>query len=189
MTNVDRTNRMPRFTTPREDAIIFHIDMDVMKERMSMFYLPAQVRVQADSATVLKQILRRIEQHGAEQFTDIDVSQQRMVQHRELLDKVAQRDSQTISRSSPANTMDLHQVLTALRQRLPENNLVLNESISNYPAVWMNLAPTRPGCEYHSEYTRYDRVADLTHSIDHFWRVISGLGFGSCHRCGPSWKS
>jgi thiamine pyrophosphate-dependent acetolactate synthase large subunit-like protein len=148
MTNVDRTNRMPRFTTPREDAIIFHIDMDVMKERMSMFYLPAQVRVQADSATVLKQILRRIEQHGAERFTDIDVLQQRMAQHRELLDKVAQRDSQSISRSSPANTIDLHQVLTALRQRLPENNLVLNESISNYPAVWMNLAPTRPGCEY-----------------------------------------
>ncbi|KAJ9115965.1 hypothetical protein QFC22_005108 [Naganishia vaughanmartiniae] len=148
---------MTQFTKPKENATVFHIDMDVMKERMSMFYLPAQVRVQADVATVLKQMLRGVERHGNESFTDIEVLHRRITQHRMLLDKVAQRDLQAASRLGSVDDIDLSQFLTALRQCLPENNLVLNESISNYPAVWKYIAPTRPGCEFPSQSGRHGR--------------------------------
>lgn len=151
LTDGDRTGRMTRFTKPKEDAIVFHIDIDVMKERMSLFYLPAQVRVQADSSTVLKQILRGIEQHGAEHFTSSEILQHRMSQHKELLDTLAERELDSTSASGHADSLDLPEVLKALRQHLPENNLVLNESISNYPAVWKYIAPTNAGCRFECE--------------------------------------
>jgi acetolactate synthase-1/2/3 large subunit len=133
---------MARFTKPNKDAIIFHFDMDVMKERMNMFYIPAQVRVQADSATVVKQILGQIEQAGIERFASTEALAMRIDFH-----NAARRGTEPRKPLTQQKAISLADFLQIFRRHLPENNLVLNESISNYPTVWEHIAPSQPGCQ------------------------------------------
>lgn len=133
---------MTRFTKPKKEAIIFHFDMDVLKERMNMFYIPAQVRVQADSATVVKQILGEIEREGIERFASEDSLATRIHQHNTVRG-IMKPQTAPIQQKA----INLADFLQTFRRHLPENNLVLNESISNYPTVWEHIAPSRPGSQ------------------------------------------
>ena len=47
---------IPTQCRPKVGARIFHIDVDPLKQQMPVFYLPAEVRWKADSATVFKQL-------------------------------------------------------------------------------------------------------------------------------------
>ncbi|GHJ90159.1 hypothetical protein NliqN6_6561 [Naganishia liquefaciens] len=131
---------MTRFTKLRRDATVIHIDMDVLKERMNMFYIPAELRVQADSATAVQQIQREITRCGIASFASSELLVERLARHLQLRAEMRLRAPSIRSKG-----IDLAIFLQTLRRHLPENNLVLNESISNYPAVWDGIAPTRPG--------------------------------------------
>ena len=134
---------MTRFTKPHPNATVFHIDMDVLKERMNMFYIPAVGRIQADSATVIEQILREISQWDTASYPSSVLLEQRHARHVQL------REEMKIQAPSiQQKSIDLAVFLKTLRLHLPENNLVLNESISNYPTVWNNIAPSQPGCRF-----------------------------------------
>lgn len=107
-----------------------------------MFYIPARVRVQTDSATVVRQILLEIEKYGVSEFASETLLAHRIARHLQL-----RVESHLRAPSIQQKGVDLADFLQTLRRHLPENNLILNESISNYPAVWNNIAPTSPGCK------------------------------------------
>ena len=46
---------------PREDAAVFHVDVDPLKQQMPVFYIDALMRCRADGNTALGQICRYIE--------------------------------------------------------------------------------------------------------------------------------
>ena len=52
---------IPKESSPTKGAKIFHIDVDPLKEQMPLFYIPAQKRYKANSATALSQILEVLE--------------------------------------------------------------------------------------------------------------------------------
>src|SRR5690606_38086571 len=47
---------IPKVCKPRDDARIFHIDVDPMKQQIPVFYLPAESRYKASSELVLRQL-------------------------------------------------------------------------------------------------------------------------------------
>jgi hypothetical protein len=122
-------------TKPRPDARIIHLDSDVLKTNMSLFYIPATIRAQVDSATALQQISEAIE--GSFDVKAIAARRERIMPdvHPPL---IKEKDSEL-----PMVTT----IIRSLRSHTPDKHLILNESISNYPLVWQEFKPTVPGCE------------------------------------------
>jgi acetolactate synthase I/II/III large subunit len=81
---------IPRESNPMNGAKIFHLDVDVLKEQMPLFYIPAQNRYKTDAETALTQILEGLE--GKEIDTEgvkkrLQYLSQRHKQRIERLDK------------------------------------------------------------------------------------------------------
>lgn len=47
---------MPTQHRPRQDARIYHIDVDPLKAQLSLFYISATARYRADSLSALRQL-------------------------------------------------------------------------------------------------------------------------------------
>jgi acetolactate synthase I/II/III large subunit len=113
---------IPKESKPAEDAKIFHIDVDPLKEQMPLFYIPAQRRYEADAETALAQIIEAL----SHEAIDTAVVQKRWrylsARHRKRLEKL---DSlEVIGKTTHISTPIL---VGALRNILPQNSTFMIE--------------------------------------------------------------
>lgn len=126
---------IPLHNRPSPSARVHHIDTDVLKEQMSLFYIPAITRTKADGATALRQLNTAINSRPTGDAAGRTTYWTRRHEaYVERLRHAEERPGVTIER-----------VMAALRHHIDEKTIVLNESVTNFQPVFEHLRIKRPG--------------------------------------------
>jgi acetolactate synthase-1/2/3 large subunit len=130
---------IPTISRPSDSALIFHIDVDPLKERMPLWYIAAKRVFRADAATALQQLNAAL----AEVKLEANGVAARRKHYGDLF---ALRRSGLAESELPNGVHPSGEYLTAcIRKHVDENTIALNEGITNYPAIHDHLGMTRPG--------------------------------------------
>ena len=136
---------IPTVNRPSDGARIYHIDVDPLKQAMPLWHIDARRSFQADAATALRQLNalspRRIRPRAAEWQKGRSLSRA----------APARAPPHWRSKRRPAGPVITPEYLTAVvRRHIGRDAIVLNEGITNYPAICDHIAPTRPGAFFAS---------------------------------------
>jgi len=130
---------IPLVNRPRRDAAIYHIDVDPLKQHMTLWHIPARRTFRADAATALGQLADCLAT-----MTIDDVAVAERTAHYGT--QSAQRRQALLARERPAGDAITPEYLTAcVRRHVDADTIVLNEGISNYQTICNHLGLSRPG--------------------------------------------
>jgi acetolactate synthase-1/2/3 large subunit len=130
---------IPTVSRPRDDATIYHIDVDPLKQQMPLWYIAARRVFRADAATALRQIADRL----AAAPGDPGAVAARRAHYAGLH---AERDATLRElETPPSGEITPEYAVACLRRHVDHETIVLSESISNYHTVINHLGMTRPG--------------------------------------------
>ncbi|SEQ95190.1 acetolactate synthase-1/2/3 large subunit [Faunimonas pinastri] len=146
---------IPTVSRPREDARIFHIDIDALKHQMPLWYIGSERAYQVDATGALAQINAYLDggpvdggpvDGGAVDEAAADERRRHYAGlHAERADELGRLEA------FPEGDMITPEYLVAcMRKHADEDMLFLNESISNYHTVFNHLALSRPGAIFTS---------------------------------------
>jgi acetolactate synthase-1/2/3 large subunit len=129
---------IPTINRPAKDARIFHIDIDPLKETIPLWYINAHRSFRADAATALAQINAHLGREG----WDEAAAAVRVRHYAKLHDD---RAKQLQAREQPEGETITPELLTAaVRKAIDADTVILNEGITNYPAICDHIARTKP---------------------------------------------
>jgi acetolactate synthase I/II/III large subunit len=125
---------IPTINRPREDAAIFHIDVDPLKQATPLWRINARRVMRADAATAIEQMKDYLDRHGAEETS----AAARRRYWRSLHDK---RAAELAQREAPQEEAITAEYLTAcIRREVEEEAIVVNEGITNYHVICDHMA-------------------------------------------------
>lgn len=136
---------IPTQCKPRDDAKIFHIDVDPLKQVMPVFYIEAQARYRADALTSVQQILSELKSDNAlksqlsgeesdKRWTALQAS------HKERLDKIS-----AAAQPLEDDAFGTGHLCTKLRELCPADTIWAVEAVTNTAFVHDNIQPKIPG--------------------------------------------
>ncbi len=131
---------IPTVSKPRDGVRIWHLDVDPLKQQMPLWHIPARRVFKAHAETALSQL-----NAGLARFTvnDALITERRdywAAQHH------ARRAAQARLEVPGADDGITSEYLIAqVRALMDDRTLILNEGITNYPAICNHIAPTRAG--------------------------------------------
>lgn len=135
---------IPTRCRPREDATIFHIDVDPLKQQMPLFYLPSQARYRADSLTAMEQIIQTLKTgEAAKLLAERDFTsavETRQASYAHFLTQISDAANPFLDDSF--GTGHLSKIL---RQICPEETIWAVEAVTNTSFIHDNVQPTVPG--------------------------------------------
>ena len=129
---------LPGAVSLRADVQVFHVDPDPAKASMPLWSYPVDVAVQADGPAALTAI--------AAELAGIAAGQPEV--GRRLADRVARLRDRAAGRPGPeplAGPLTPLGVMSALNQVIDAEDIVIEEAVTNAPAVYEGLERTRPG--------------------------------------------
>jgi len=130
---------IPTVSRPARDAVIYHIDVDPLKQQTPLWHIPARRTYRADAATALDQL----DQHVAGARIDEIAVAARKAHYAELHQ---QRRAALEARERPAGDAITPEYLTAcVRRHVDASTIVLNEGITSYHTICDHLGLSRPG--------------------------------------------
>jgi acetolactate synthase-1/2/3 large subunit len=130
---------IPTVNRPRDDARIYHIDVDPLKQQMPLWYIAAKGVFRADAATALQQINQHLE---SVQIDEASLEERRA--HYSGLHAARRAGLRELER--PQGDVITGEYLTAcIRAHVGDDTIVLNEGISHYQTIINHLGMTRPG--------------------------------------------
>ncbi|KAM0436602.1 hypothetical protein ACHAPT_002310 [Fusarium lateritium] len=128
---------------PREDAKIFHIDVDPLKQQMPVFYIQSDARYRADALTAVEQITEALNKE--ELANKLQASAAEAEEERS---KVYQDKLTTIAKAAEPledGSFGTGHLTKVLRDLCPEDTLWAVEAVTNTQFVHDNLQPKIPG--------------------------------------------
>jgi acetolactate synthase I/II/III large subunit len=129
---------IPTINKPREDAAIFHIDVDPLKEATPLWRINARQVFRADAALAIQQINLHLDRHG---FDEPAAAARRRF-WRGLHEK---RAAEIARREAPQGDAITPEYLTAcIRRAVDEEAIVINEGITNYHVICDHMARGKP---------------------------------------------
>ena len=133
---------LPRFVKPNPATWWVHIDVDPLKHDWPMWGFATDVRMQADAATVLRQVSAIVRARADAAFRERVAA--RMVR----LEQAARARRESVARSAQApgktGALSPAHVCAVLGRLLDPTDVVLNEAVRNSPAVLQQTARTLP---------------------------------------------
>lgn len=135
---------IPTVSRPAVDAAIFHIDVDPLKEGMPLWYIEARRAFQADAATALRQINEVVAANPPDAAAVAGRRGHyagRSAERRQKLEREA---------ATPSGVITPEYLTACIRRQVGDDAIVLNEGITNYPAIADHMAPTRAGGNFAS---------------------------------------
>lgn len=128
---------LPSAVTLRPDVQVFHVDPDPAKVSMPLWSYPVDVAVQADGPAALAAITAEL--------TTLAGAQPAVA--RRLADRVRRLRGRPAPQPQPADSGPLTPlgVMGALSQVIDAEDIVIEEAVTNAPAVYQGLERTRPG--------------------------------------------
>lgn len=135
---------IPTRCRPREDATIFHIDVDPLKQQMPLFYLPSQARYRADSLTAMEQIIQTLKTgEAAKLLAERDFTsavETRQASYAHFLTQISDA-----ANPFPDDSFGTGHLSKILRQICPEETIWAVEAVTNTSFIHDNVQPTVPG--------------------------------------------
>lgn len=135
---------IPTQSQPRKEARIFHVDIDPLKQQMSVFYIPAEARYKADSSTAIKQLHSYIHNHTSlhqqvnsysDRWTALKESHERRLNH---LSALAQTPTD-------GTTIEISYLAAAIRKAVPIDTIFAVEAVTNSISIAAQIQPSIPG--------------------------------------------
>lgn len=130
---------IPAVSHPREDAAVYHIDVDPLKQQMTLWYFATRRSFRADAETALRQLNRVLERR---QVDAADAEARRA--HWARLHEARGAELDELERE-PDGEITPEYLVACVRRHIDADTIVLSESISNYHTVINHLRMARPG--------------------------------------------
>jgi acetolactate synthase-1/2/3 large subunit len=130
---------IPTVNRPADGVPIFHIDVDPLKEKMPLWYIGAEHAFRADAATALMQLNEALARRPVKTAT---LAERRA--HFSAKSK-ARRERLAVLEAGGSGVITPEFLTAAVRRHVDDETIVLNEGITNYPAIANHMAMTRPG--------------------------------------------
>ena len=135
---------VPTRCKPREDAKIFHIDVDPLKQQMPVFYIQSEARYRADALTSVQQLTRSLQAGpAASKLQAQDQAQAAQVVRGDYEARMA-----AIAKAAEPladGGFGTGHLCRVLRELCPEDAIFAIEAVTNTGFTHDNLQPTRPG--------------------------------------------
>lgn len=136
---------IPTQCKPREDAKIFHIDVDPLKQVMPLFYIEAQARYRADMLTSVEQVTSFLKsdeglktklagEESERRWKDLEATHRQRV---EAIDASAQ--------PLDDGSFGTGHLCAKLKELCPQDTIWAIEAVTNTAFAHDNLRPTIPG--------------------------------------------
>lgn len=133
---------IPTQCRPREDARIFHVDVDPLKQMMPVFYIPAQERYKADAQAVVQQLNAVIAEYDEKKtFKDAEAEGKRKEGHAALVKELDAKYGKPFEDGSFGTGF----LCRNLRKLCPQDTIWAIEAVTNTVWVHNGLMPTLPG--------------------------------------------
>jgi acetolactate synthase I/II/III large subunit len=135
---------IPTVSKPSDGAAIAIIDVDPLKQSTPLWCIKARQCYRADAATAFAQLNARLD------LSDVDEEAAER-RRRHYTERHRQRQAELDSREAPRQDLITPEYLTAcVRRQVGFEAIVLNEGITNYPAICDHMARERPGTMFAS---------------------------------------
>lgn len=130
---------------PREDAKVFHIDVDPLKQVMPLFYIQAQSRYRADALTAVEQVLALLKSDEAlKAKLAAEESEKKWAalqqSYKKKLEAIAAR-SQPLENGEYGTS----HLCAKLKELCPKDTIWAVEAVTNTLFVHDSIQPTEPG--------------------------------------------
>lgn len=135
---------IPTLCKPKEDARIFHIDIDPLKQGMPLFYIQATARYRADALTSIEQVLGELRTGGA----TTKLAARNLAADEESRKAAYEAKLAAIAMAAQPHadgSFGTGHLISMLRIVCPEDTIWTVEAVTNTGAVSNNLRPTEPG--------------------------------------------
>lgn len=130
---------------PKEDAKIFHIDVDPLKQLMPLFYIQSQARYRADALTAVEQITAALKTGDAAQtLASRDLATVEAARRESYELRLATIDKAASAPLAEGSFGSGH-LAKVLRQVCPDDTIWAVEAVTNTTYIHDNLRPTHPG--------------------------------------------
>lgn len=135
---------IPTRCKPREDAKIFHIDVDPLKQQMPLFYIQSDARYRADALISIEQITASLKTgDAAAKLKAQDTTAAAAEVKKDYRDRV--EAITTLAKPLEDGSFGTSHLCQALREKCPSDTLWAIEAVTNTQFVHDNLRPTVPG--------------------------------------------
>lgn len=129
---------IPTINKPSDEARIFHIDVDPLKDSIPLWYIKSHRAFRADAASALAQINACLDREGWNEAASVARIRHYAQRHDERAKGLSERENLGGDAITP-------EFLTAsIRKAIDADTVVLNEGITNYPAICDHIARTEP---------------------------------------------
>jgi acetolactate synthase I/II/III large subunit len=135
---------IPTVSKPNDDAAIAIIDVDPLKQSTPLWHIKARRCYRADAATALAQLNALLDR------VEID-EESAAGRRRHYAERHAKRAADLRRLEAPGGEIVTPEYLTAcVRREVGPDAIVLNEGITNYPAICDHMAREKPGTMFAS---------------------------------------
>ncbi len=134
---------MPSLVAENHAARWIHLDVDPLKEGLPLWGFPAELRIQADSAIVLRQVLEIIRAEADESFRHRVCA--RLAAYAAFREQRAKRLDDAARDPGAKDAIAPAHLCARLGAQLGAGDIVLNEAIRNTPAICNHMPRTKPG--------------------------------------------
>ena len=142
---------IPTQRKPRADAKIFHIDVDPLKEQMSIFYIAAIARYRADSCAALEQLNEYLTSDPAilEKLAN-PLYSQRWTALAELHERNIQASAAkaVLPLGGRDASVNISYLSAQIRSCLPSETIYATEAVTNHVRMMEQLQPSLPGTSF-----------------------------------------
>jgi acetolactate synthase I/II/III large subunit len=135
---------IPVYNRPAKGAKVYQIDVDPLKERRPLWYIPSQSAFRADVATALEQI--------NEQLSHRTIDERAVERRRGHYDRLNQvRHAELREQEQPTGDIISAEYLTArVRHHADRDTVFLIEGVTNNKAIFDHLCASQPGSVFTS---------------------------------------
>lgn len=131
---------IPLFNRPSDTAKIVHIDVDPIKERTPLWYIPAAQVFRADCATALRQIHARLDKIKFD-------AKEKLAHYGDIHAKWA---AAITAKEQPPAAITPEYVTACVRRLTDRDTVIVNEGVTNYSAINNHSVRTQPGTRFTS---------------------------------------
>jgi len=129
---------IPAEAHPKDEAYIASIDIEPVKESMPLLLFPANIVLQADSSKALDQLLESLQKNMDEDDQEkITVRKAETKRNNEVRQTRLLQEDIKLSEENP---IDPKWLIRCIAEELPENSIILEETVTNRPRVH-NILP------------------------------------------------
>ncbi|MBT2733791.1 thiamine pyrophosphate-requiring protein [Bacillus sp. ISL-7] len=130
---------------PSDEATIYYIDVDPLKEEMPLWYIPSKIFFKADSYIALQQINQYLEDNSV---IDKDIVSKRWKKFSDI--HYRQNEEKLRIEQAESDFITPEYLTACIREVIDENTIVLNEGITNYGVITNHIGVSTPGSYYAS---------------------------------------